>query len=158
MRRAFVVVAVTLAGAACGGGAGGNVGAAAPPVASSSQAAREFMRAAADSNMVRMGQLWGSSKGPAGVVGSPPDYERILVVIQAYIRGDSARVTSDVGVAGDDKRRRLGMTLYRGTCVRQIPMTMIKMGNGGWIVNNVDVASAGNPARPCDPNSEPPKP
>jgi len=148
MRYALVCTAAVIT--ACGGGSGGSVA----PVASADQAASAFMKAAADSNMSRMAELWGTSRGPASQT-RQQDFERKLVVIQAYLRGDSARIVSNVGMAGDDNRRRLVIALHRGTCVKQIPATMVRTG-GGWIVQAVDLTAAGNPARPCDPGAEPP--
>jgi hypothetical protein len=153
-----LIITGVLATAACGGSSRGATVAATAPVQSSAQAARDFMRAAADSNLAGMAQLWGTSRGAAGVTGYPADYERRLAVIQVYLRGDSVRVSSDMGVAGEDARRRVTVALYRGTCVKQIPITLIRMPGGGWIVNDVSLPAAGNPARPCEPGSEPPRP
>jgi hypothetical protein len=33
--------------------------------------------------------------------------------------------------------------------MKQIPAVLLKV-KGAWIINNVDLASAGNPARPCE--------
>ena len=144
MRNIVLVAAAILA--ACGGNTGSAPTA---PVASSGQAMREFMQAATDSNLTRMSQLWGSSRGPATETHSPPDYEKRLVVIQAYLRADSSKVVSDMPVSGDDTRRRLMVAVYRSGCMKQIPAVLLKV-KGAWIVNNVDLASAGNPARPCE--------
>ena len=144
MRKTVLVVAVLLA--ACGGNSGS---APTSPVASSGQAMREFMQAARDSNLTRMSQLWGSSRGPATETHAPPDYEKRLVVIQAYLRADSSRVLTDMPVSGDASRRRLVVAVYRSGCMKQIPAVLLKV-KGAWIVNNIDLASAGNPARPCE--------
>jgi hypothetical protein len=144
--RTWLVSAAALA-AACGGGPE------APQVtaeASSVQAAQAFMRAARDSNLTRMGELWGTSRGAAGVTHSPPDYERRLEVLQAYLRGDSARVTTDMAIQGSSNRRRLVVSLFRSGCAKQVAMVAIRT-KGGWLVNSVDLTSAGNPARPCEP-------
>ena len=73
---------------------------------------------------------------------------------QAYLRGDSARIVSDIASTEDPNRRRLTVALYRGTCVKQIPFTTVRIKSGGWIVESVDLSAAGNPARPCEPGSE----
>ncbi len=147
MRTTVVLAAAVLAG--CGGGSA--PGAASTPVASSSQALQAFVQAAADSNLTRMAQLWGTSRGPAIETGSPSDYEKRLIVMQTYLRGDSAHVVSDTPVTGDASRRHLAITLYRRGCAKQIPATMVRTKAGGWVVNSVDLTSAGNPARPCEP-------
>jgi hypothetical protein len=113
---------------------------------------RDFMKAAADSNLARMGQLWGTSKGPAAETHIPEDYERRLVVLQLYLRADSAKVVSDLSIPGDNNKRQLTVAIYRKGCMKQVPGMMIRLSNKGWIVNDVDLATAGNPMRPCEPS------
>jgi len=135
--------------AACGGS---NANTRTTPRTSSPQAVTAFMQAAADSNMSRMAQLWGSSKGP--VSQAPiPNYEKRLGVLQAYLKGDSTRIVTDMPVQGDASHRRLTVALYRGTCVKQIPFTTVRTRDGGWIVETVDISAAGNPVRPCEGGS-----
>jgi len=149
MRAPLIPILLVLA--ACGGG-GSTANTDTAPRSSSPQAVTAFMRAAADSNMSRMAQLWGSSKGP---VSQAPvaNFEKRLVVLQAYLKGDSTRIITDMPVQGDVSHRHLTVALYRGTCVKQIPFTTVRTKDGGWIVEAVDVAAAGNPARPCDGGS-----
>jgi hypothetical protein len=111
---------------------------------------REFMKAAADSNLTRMSQLWGSSRGPAAETLYPANFEKRLIVVQAYLRADSSKVTSDVAVPGDDGHRKLIVALYRsGGCMKQFPATLARV-KGAWIITDIDIAPAGNPARPCE--------
>lgn len=153
--RTLLLPTVLLATACGGGGAGG--GSAPVPVASSQQAVLAFMQAAKDSSISRMAQLWGTARGPSSET-RPPNYEKRLIVMQAYLRGDSTRVVSDTEYPGDRSRRRVVVALYRGSCVKQIPATLLKGKDDGWIVQNVDISLAGNPARPCEPGAEPPRP
>ena len=149
-----MILAGLAALAACGGGtsiAGGPV----EPAGSSSQALTSFMRAAADSNLARMAELWGNADGPAARTGQPPEWERRVIIMQAYLRGDSSRVVTDVPVSGSDSQRRVIVALYRTGCVKQIPAIVTRTKSGGWLVENVDISAAGNPARPCeDPQEE----
>lgn len=144
MRILFLMCAATLA--ACGGSKSAPV----PPEASSEQVVRAFMKAVADSNLNRMGELWGTARGPANVTHQPPEYQKRLAVIQAWLRGDSIRVLSDLPLSGRDTERQVAIELHRGTCVKQIPITTVRSAKGGWLVSTVDISAAGNPARPCD--------
>jgi hypothetical protein len=117
------------------------------PVESAGAAVRGFMQAVADSNLAKMAGLWGTSRGPASQTRQPPDYERRIAIMQAYLRNDSYRVTSDVAEADD--RRNLQVQLKRQTCTWNVPFVAIRTGNGSWLVNQVDLTAAGNPARPC---------
>jgi hypothetical protein len=105
------------------------------------------MQAVADSNVVKMASLWGTSKGPASKTGQPADYERRVAIMQAYLRNDSYRLTSEVPET--DSRRALQVEIKRQTCTWTVPFVAIKTGDGSWVVTRVDLAAAGNPARPC---------
>ena len=151
MRKTVLVAALVLA--ACGGKSGSAPTA---PVASSGQALREFMQAAKDSNLTRMSQLWGSSRGPAAETRYPENYEKRLAVIQAYLRADSSKVVSDMPVTGDANHRRLVVAVYRGGgCMKQIPATLSRI-KGAWVVTDIELVAAGNPARPCEGATNPP--
>ena len=159
MRYSVAILGAVLA--ACSSTSGGGVPSAAP-VTSSAQAIRDFMQAAADSNLARMGQLWGTSKGPAAVTNSPADFEKRLILIQTYLKADSSKIISDLSIPGENDKRQAEVRIYRDDppsreprrrgCMKQVPLVMIRLGNKGWIVNNVNLGTAGNPARPCEPS------
>jgi hypothetical protein len=132
--------AVLLAG--CGGGT-----APVQPSTSAAAAVRSFMQAVADSNVDKMASLWGTANGPASQTRQPPDYERRVAIMQAYLRNDSFRVTSDIEET--PTRRSLQVQLRRETCTWSVPFVSVKANNGSWLVNQVDLTAAGNPARPC---------
>jgi hypothetical protein len=118
---------------------------------SSEQVVRAFMKAVADSDLVRMGDLWGSNRGPANVTHQPPGYERRLAIVQAYLRGsDSVRVLSDMPVQGSSNERRIVIAYHRGGCMKQIPVMTVRSGQH-WLVSSIDVSLAGTPIRPCEP-------
>ncbi len=106
------------------------------------------MQAVADSNVGKMANLWGTASGPAAKTHQPPDYQRRVAIMQAYLRNDSFRITSDVPEA-DESRRALLVEIKRKTCTWSVPFTAIKIRDGSWIVTQLDLAAAGNPARPC---------
>jgi hypothetical protein len=126
-------------------------GSSAPPVqpaSSASGAVQSFMQAVADSNVVKMANLWGTASGPAARTNQPPDWQRRIAIMQAYLRNDSFRITSDVPQP-DENRRALQVEIRRRTCTWSVPFTAIKIRGGSWIVTQLDLAAAGNPARPC---------
>jgi hypothetical protein len=148
----IAVLASGIVLAACGGGSSDESSA---PVASAADAAMGFMRAAADSNVTRMAELWGSSGGPASKTNQPNDYQRRVVVMQTFLWSDSSKVVGQAAVPGDNNRRTVTVAIWRGGCMKQFPLTMVRTGDGAWLVSNVDLALTGNPARPCD--GEPPQ-
>jgi hypothetical protein len=84
----------------------------------------------------------------------PSDYERRIVVMQHYLRHETARVVSDVP-EGSDSRHALQVELRRQLCTWVVPFVAIKSAGGTWIGNQVDLTAAGNPARPCEPGAQP---
>jgi len=127
---------------ACGGRTG-----AVEPAQSAAGAVQGFMQAVADSNLAKMATLWGTSSGPASETHQPSDYQRRIAIMQAYLKNQSYRVTSDVPETPD--RRNLQVVIKRETCSWSVPFIAIKTRGGAWVVNQVDLTAAGNPARPC---------
>ncbi len=143
--------AVLLFAAACGGGGASSV-APSENAATPDIAVKNFLQAVADSNMTRMGRYWGTGKGPAIIVRQPADYERRLVVTQAYLRGSPYRVVGMDRVADDRMTVTVDFDRSEGdgrTCVRKVPIGVIQTGKYGWLVNSIDLNQAGAPGRPC---------
>ena len=132
--------------AACGGGAGAKQ---AEPATSAAGAVRSFMQAVADSNVDRMASLWGTVNGSAAKTKQPADWQRRVTIMQAYLRNESFRITSDVPDQMDPNRRAQQVELRRQTCTWSVPFVSVKARDGSWLVTQVDLAAAGNPARPC---------
>ncbi len=139
---------------ACGGGPGAAV-----PVDSATTpegAVRSFMQAVADSNITRMGRYWGTSRGPAGVVHHPADYEQRLFVTQSYLRDTPYHILRSDPVSGDQNRQVVQVDLDRSDpdgshCTRAVPFTVLNAGKHGWIVTAIDLTLAGTPGRVCGP-------
>jgi len=144
-----LVLAVLLA--ACGGGSAPSTVA---PATSARGAVDHFMQAVADSNLTQMANLWGTSAGPAAKTNQPSDWEKRIVVMQAYLQNESHRVVSDSPEGTGDTRHALQVEIRRQLCSWVVPFTAIRLANGAWIVNQVDVTAAGNPAQPCVPGPD----
>jgi hypothetical protein len=144
--RRWYAAAVLLA--ACGGGGAGQV----HPASTATAAVQNFMKAVADSNLTTMANLWGTARGPAAVTRQPSDYERRITVMQAYLSHDDYRVLSDVP-DGSPVRHAVQVQIRRQACTWDVPFTVIQMSDGNWLVNQVDLGSAGNPAKPCNPSA-----
>lgn len=131
------------------------------------------MQAAADSNLGRMAQLWGTRAGSAAKTGQPADYERRVAIMQFYLSGSPFRIVPGgaaqvepaadtpppAGAAPNDKlpapggestiTRQVVVQLDRQGCAKYVPFIVIKATDNTWIVNQVDLAAAGHPKRPC---------
>jgi hypothetical protein len=144
-----LVLAVLLA--ACGGGSAPSTVA---PSSSARGAVDAFMQAVADSNLTQMANLWGTSAGPAAKANQPSDWEKRITVMQAYLQNESHRVVGDAPEGTGDTRHAVQVEIRRELCTWVVPFTVIKLGDGSWIVNQVDVTAAGNPGRPCVPGKD----
>ena len=122
------------------------------PANSASSAVTEFLQAVSDSNLSKMAALWGTTAGPSARTKQPPDYERRVAVMQAYLRHDDSRIASDTPDALPT-RHTVQAELRRSACTWTVPFVVIQLADGGWIVNSVDLATAGNPVRPCEPQA-----
>jgi len=144
-------LAFTIALAACGGKPG-PVNVDAGPAAVVDQ----FMQAVADSNLNRMAQLWGTSKGSAAQTGQPSDYQRRVAIMWAYLRGATAKVAGEVERTSD--RSVLAVEVLRGDCRRRVPFTMVRTGSGSWLITAIDLAAVGVPGTPCASEQRVPPP
>jgi hypothetical protein len=141
--------AAALALAACSSGSAANK---VHPANTAAMAVQNFMKAVADSNLTTMAGLWGTTRGPAATTRQPPDYERRVAVMQAYLNHDDFRILSD-NPDGSQARRAMQVQIRRRACTWDVPFTVIQLTDGTWIINQVDLAAAGNPAKPCDPSA-----
>jgi hypothetical protein len=144
-----MVLAALLAG--CGGGSTAATNVA--PTNSAKAAVESFLEAIADSNLTQMANFWGTAAGPAGRTRQPSDYERRIAIMQAYLRNESHRVVSDTPDPGG-ARHSVQVEIRRQLCSWLVPFTAIKLDDGSWIVSQVDLTAAGNPARGCQPGAQ----
>ena len=119
---------------------------------SPSAVVEEFMRATADSNLTRMAELWGTSRGSARETDYPKDYQKRMVIMNAYLKGISAKAVSEID-ANVANERIVTAELSNGSCRVVIPITTVKT-KSGWIVKNFDLNSAAKVNKPCDDNKE----
>jgi hypothetical protein len=149
MTRSWYLAPVLLV-ACSGGGAPAN---AVHPAATASAAVQSFMKAVADSNLPAMASLWGTDRGPAGKTHQPADYDRRIAVMQTYLAHDDYRILSDQP-DGSAARHAVQVQLRRQACTYDVPFTVIQLTDQSWIVNQLDLTAAGNPAKPCNPSQQ----
>jgi hypothetical protein len=149
-RRWFAAAVLLLA--ACGGSSGSGP-AAVHPANTASAAVENFMKAVADSNLAAMAGLWGTSKGPASRTRQPPDYERRISVMRSYLSHDDFRILGDAPDVSA-ARHTVQVQIRRSACTWTIPFLVIQLADGTWIVNQMDLTAAGNPARPCESSAQ----
>lgn len=118
-----------------------------------SHAVEEFLRAAADSNLTRMGQLFGTDKGSFATTGKPENWSQRAVIVQAAFAGITVKALAETRLEEKD-HSAVTTELARGACRVTIPVTVVKA-KEGWLVRDFDFTAAWDGVnRPCqDGNS-----
>ncbi len=142
--RSFLVIAFIAGLAACAG----SQTSLAPLVPEDT--IQGFMGAVSSSDLVTMGSLWGTGRGPASDHMNSQILEKRLTVIRTYLRHQRFSVLgqSTAAIPADERHRIYNVRLERDGCIRIVPFTMVRVGHG-WLVENIDLAAAGNPAVAC---------
>jgi hypothetical protein len=144
--------AAVLVLAACSSGGGSAVDGVAPSNDSARGVVESFMQAVADSNLSRMATLWGTTAGPASKTNQPADHERRVAIMQAYLRNESHRLLPSTPTG--ESSEVVPVEIRRSLCTWVIPVTAVRLSDRSWLVNQVDLTKAGNPARPCEPGAD----
>jgi hypothetical protein len=72
-----------------------------------------------------------------------------LTVIQVYLDHESYEIVPPgLTAPGTDKAREFSVRITRKGCRPTIPFTLVQY-REGWLVSEIDLAAAGNPARSC---------
>ena len=140
-----VLVSLTWAAAACGSTATSSFVAPADPEVT----VTSFMNAVQANNLRAMGQLWGTESGPMIGRMDADQLDMRLTVMQRYLVNENYQILPARSTATPSEGRRMyELELTRLGCVLRVPIELVRVG-GGWLVNDVDLTSAGNPGRPC---------
>lgn len=117
-------------------------------------AVRGFLNAVKANSIAGMSELWGSKDGPAsqtmtGSDSSRNDMHQRLTVMRIYLEHDKFDIMpANETTVSPEGRHRIDVRIYRKGCTPVVPFTMVRAGTG-WLVWNVDLVAAGNPATPC---------
>ena len=145
MRR-FIGFALLLAGAACGGRAKSSL----PVPQSMNESVSQFLAAVKANDQRRMGDLWGTERGPASQSMNADVLRQRLTVIQKYLDHTGYRIIEGpLLVPGHDDLRTFRIELQRSNCNQVLPIDVVRTRSGGWLVYDVHLESAGSPAGRC---------
>lgn len=110
----------------------------------------QFLAAVKANDLKRMGDLWGTERGPAAESMNAEVLRQRLTVIQKYLDHTGYRVTEGPSlVPGRDELRTYRIELQRANCNQMIPIDVIRTKRGGWLVYDVHLEAAGSPAGRC---------
>ncbi len=145
--RPRLTVLVALGSLACGGGAAPGK----PLPQSLQETLAQFMAAVKANDLKRMGELWGSDRGPASAWMKSDVLKERLAVMQKYLDHVGYRVIEGPqGVPGHDNAQTFRVEIQRAnTCTVAFPVDLVRSKTGGWVVNDVHLASLSTPGSTC---------
>jgi len=147
IRRLGVLVVLGALVGACGGKRP-----TAPAPQTMQEAVTTFLAAVKDSNINRMGELWGSERGPAIRWMEPVKLSQYLMTIHKYWTHVATRIVEGpIAVPGNERLRTFRVELQRSNCTRVVPLDVVRTDAGGWLVKDVHLEAVGNPRLGCPP-------
>src|SRR2546421_7638692 len=145
MKRLAVCI-VLLAGCHQGNGSAG------PAPQSMNESVSQFLAAVKANDLKRMGELWGTERGPAANNMNSGVLQQRLTVIQKYLDHTGYRIIEGpLLVPGHDELRTFRVELQRANCNQVMPIDVVRTHSGGWLVYDVHLESAGSPGARCQP-------
>lgn len=149
MKRRLALFLV-LAGFGCGGRPAQT-----PVPQSMNESLSQFLAAVKANDLGKMGDLWGTDRGPASRRMPGAELRQRLTVIQRYLAHGGYRVIEGpLAVPGRSELRTYRVELQRASGCRQAgSIDVIRTRDGGWIVYDVHLESFGNPVASCAPAS-----
>ncbi len=144
MKRLAVCV-VLLAGCHRGNGSAG------PAPQSMNESVSQFLAAVKANDLKRMGDLWGTERGPASQSMNSDVLRQRLTVIQKYLDHTGYRIVEGpLLVGGHDDLRTYRVELQRANCNQVLPIDVVHTHSGGWLVYDVHLEAAAPNGR-CQP-------
>ena len=143
-----LVVLLALGPLACGGGSHQT-----PAPQSLTETLAQFLSAVQASDFHQMGALWGTERGPATDWMKAEDLRQRLTVIQKYLNHVGYRVVDGPSaVPGNENERNFHVEIQRPTgCKVVLPIDLVHVKSGGWLVHDVHLDVAGSPVASCRP-------
>jgi hypothetical protein len=146
VRHAILISALFLT-AACakqqitptsGGGSGTSSGSSAVGAGSSRAAVENFLDAAKDADLQRMGTLWGDEKSLARDRFSRDEYEKRLVILQCLLQHDKWSFTETTPRLQAGGRQVWPVKLERKKVTANTTITTARGPNGRWFLADAD--------------------
>jgi len=108
----------------------------------------QFLAAVKANDQKRMGELWGTERGPVANSMNAAVLRQRVTVIQKYLDHSGYRIIEGpLLVPGHDNLRTYRVELQRGGCNQVLPIDVVRTRSGGWLVYDVHLESAGSPGR-----------
>lgn len=147
MKRRLALALLLLAG---GTACGKNPRTGAPIPQSMNESVAQFLAAVKANDLKRMGELWGTDRGPAADNMNSGVLQQRLTVIQKYLDHTGYRIIEGpLLVPGREELRTFRVELQRTNCNQVLPIDVVRTRSGGWLVYDVHLESASSPGGRC---------
>jgi hypothetical protein len=109
------------------------------------------MAAVKANDLKRMGELWGSDRGPAVTWMKGDEMRERLTVIQKYLDHAGYHVVDGPQpMPGHPDTQSFRVEIQRASsCTVVFPVDLVRTKGGGWVVNDVHLASLSTPGSVC---------
>ncbi|KPJ88989.1 MAG: hypothetical protein AMS18_12920 [Gemmatimonas sp. SG8_17] len=148
--QALAALGLSLLGASVVSCASGG-SAAVPPPSDPTATVVSFLAAVQEGDLARMAQLWGGSSGLTADRIDATEAEQRLTVISIYLEHEEYTIVSGTvnpTILLQPGERLVQVRLTRRGCQPVVPFTLAPY-QGGWLIRDIKLADAGNPARVC---------
>ena len=107
-------------------------------------------------DLTRMGELWGSDRGPASTYMEREHLKRQLTTMQIYLDHKGYRIIEGPqpaqplnptfkNVPSMDRLRDFRVELQRADCNLVFPVTIVRTNDGGWLVYDIHIEALTTP-------------
>lgn len=112
---------------------------------------RQFLNAVRANSLAALRELWGTERGPVAGYMNAVEADQRLTVIKTFLTHDQFEFAQrNIVDPANSQQRIIDVKLQRQGCESVVPFTLVRW-RSGWLVKQIDLAAAGNPARPCGP-------
>lgn len=141
-RRNLVILMLGTA-AACRGHIAATVS---PAPAAPEATVEQFLAAVRDADLGRMGDLWGTERGPSTATMRREVRQQRLTIMQRVLQNDEFRVVGTEAPQSRPDRRILQVEMVRGGRHFVVPFTLVMARTGGWLITAIGLDAAIGPA------------
>jgi hypothetical protein len=135
-------------------GCGSRPSALTPQPQTPNAAVVQFLAAVKARDLTGMGRLWGDKDGPLRGRLADSVLTKRLTIMQIYLAHDGYRILEGPNaVPGRADAVTFRVELQRAQCNQVQPLDLVHTRRGGWLVNDVHLETAGNPASACKPRN-----
>jgi hypothetical protein len=121
-----------------------------PVPQSMNESVAQFLTAVKANDLSRMGQLWGTERGPAAGTMNSDALRQRLAVIQKYLDHTGYRIVEGpLLFPGRDDLRTFRVELQRENCNQVLPIDVVRTRSGGWLVYDVHLETVSPRCQPA---------